>query len=114
MWQKSQLIPVKKDIQYHTKTFEMYVFHPAPSLQLGPNVTGDHTTLIRQQIVVQISNCGKHEIFAAFLRTACEKHGYQLSTTTIIIPKLSIQSENIDMEMKVCDRHANEHWARNG
>ena len=30
---------------------------------------------------------------------------------TIIIPKLSIRPQNVDIEMQVRDRHANEHWA---
>ena len=30
---------------------------------------------------------------------------------TIIIPTLSIKSENVDIEMQVCDRHTNEHPA---
>ena len=32
-------------------------------------------------------------------------------TWTIIIPTLWIQSENVDIKMQVCDRHANEHTA---
>ena len=32
-------------------------------------------------------------------------------TWAIIIPTLSIRSENVDIEMQVRDRHANEHTA---
>ena len=32
-------------------------------------------------------------------------------TWTIIIPTLSVQSENVDIEMQVRDRHTNEHTA---
>ena len=32
-------------------------------------------------------------------------------TWTIIIPTLSIQSENIDIKIQFCDRHTNEHTA---
>ena len=50
-------------------------------------------------------------VFADFLRTAGDKHGYHLSNMKIIILKLSFRSENVDIEMQVRDRHVKKHWA---
>ena len=47
-------------------------------------VLEDRTTLIRRRIDVMVGspskNRGEHEIFADFLRTAGDKHGYHLSS----------------------------------
>ena len=50
-------------------------------------------------------------MFADFLRTAGDKHGYHLSSMNNHHPKLSIRPENVDIEMQVCDRHTDEQWA---
>ena len=81
----------------------------------------DGTTLIRLRIDAMVGSLskkkkkirGKHDIFADFLRTAGDRHGFYLSNINviIIILTLSIWSENIDIEMQVRDRQANEHQA---
>ena len=61
--------------------------------------------------VVPVRNRGEHEMFADFLRILVTNMVITYPAWTIIIPKLSIRPENVNIEMQVGDRHADEHWA---
>ena len=76
----------------------------------------DRTTLIRQRIDVMVGSptCSKKSWQTFNICGFLENY---VTNTLIsnpawtIISTLSIQSENIDTEMLVCDRHTNEHTA---
>ena len=77
-------------------------------------ISHERTTLIRRRIDVMVG-CPSKKIVAnmKYLWISWELLVANMVITypawTIIIPKLSIRSENVDIEMQVRDRHADEH-----